>query len=155
MGCDEINTLELGDNNTPNNYESQENPKKNNLCLKMIEGVLIEDHDFEDCIIKDQEELEDKLRSYIPTKITDKESNKPILNTKDDILTKSTLIDFSKYYLIAINGVNRVLRVDEENGNYLIVHDHQPAKKNKYIALVVTQIGENPSLFYDSPKVIN
>ena len=155
MGCDEINTLELGDNNTPNNYESQENPKKNNLCLKMIEGVLIEDHDFEDCIIKDQEELEDKLRSYIPTKITDKESNKPILNTKDDILTKSTLIDFSKYYLIAINGVNRVLRVDEENGNYLIVHDHQSAKKNKYIALIVTQIGENPSLFYDSPKVIN
>ena len=121
----------------------------------MIEGVLIEDHDFEDCIIKDQEELEDKLRSYIPTKITDKESNKPILNTKDDILTKSTLIDFSKYYLIAINGVNRVLRVDEENGNYLIIHDRQPAKKNKYIALVVTQIGENPSLFYDSSKVIN
>ena len=155
MGCDEINTLELGDNNTPNNYESQENPKKNNLCLKMIEGVLIEDHDFEDCIIKDQEELEDKLRSYIPTKITDKESNKPILNTKDDILTKSTLIDFSKYYLIAINGVNRVLRVDEENGNYLIVHDHQSGKKNKYIALIVTQIGENPSLFYDSPKVIH
>ena len=34
MGCDEINTLELGDNNTPNNYESQETPKKNNLCLK-------------------------------------------------------------------------------------------------------------------------
>ena len=47
------------------------------------------------------------------------------------------------------------MRVDEENGNYLIVHDHQSGKKNKYIALIVTQIGENPSLFYDSPKVIN
>ena len=120
----------------------------------MIEGVLLEEHDFQDCIIKNQEDLEDKLRSYIPTKITDKETNKQILNVKDDILTKSALIDFSKFYLIAINGVNRVLRVDEENGNYLIVHDHQPAKKNKYIALIVTQIGENPSFFYDSNKNI-
>ena len=44
------------------------------------------------------------------------------------------------------------MRVEEENGNYLIVHDNQPGYKNKYIALVVIKIGDSPNFFYESPK---
>ena len=150
MGCDEIKTLEIDD---PQPQENNDYQKNKNLCVRMLEGVLQEDNNFEDCIIKDQEELENKLRSYIPTKIVDHATDTKRFNTRDDILTKSANIDFSKYYLLAINGVNRVLRVEEENDNYLIIHDNQPAKKNKYIALIVTQLGMNPSLFYASPKV--
>ena len=147
MGCDEIKTLEI--ENDPENIQS---PKKKNLCVKMLTGLLQKDTNFSDCLIKNQEELEENLRSLIPTKIIKDDSNIPTFNTKDDILTKSANINFDENYLIAINGVNRVLRVEEENGNYLIVHDNQSGYKNKYIALVVIKIGESPSIFYESPK---
>ena len=148
MGCDEIRTLEIDD--------EQENApipiKTNNLCIKMYTGVLQKDMNFTDSLIKNQEELEDKLRSFIPTKIIKDDSNVPQFNTKDDILTKCANINFDNNFVIAINGVNRVTRVEEENGNYLIFNDNQPGYKNKYIALVVTKIGENPEFFFDKPK---
>ena len=145
MGCDEIKTVEL------DNEQDQAN-KKNNLCIKMFTGYLQENENFNDALIKSQEELEEKLRSYIPTKIKKENSDVPSFNTKDDILTKTANIDFSTNYLIAINGVNRVLRVEEENGNYLIFHDNQPGYKSKYIALLVNKIGIKPDFFYSSPK---
>ena len=147
MGCDEVNTLEIDD--------AQENgqfSKKKNLCVKMLSGFLQKDITFTDSLIKNQEELEENLRSFIPTKIIKDDSNIPTFNTKDDILTKSAIINFNEFYLIAINGINRVLRVEEENENYLIVHDNQSGYKNKYIALVVKKIGESPNFFYESPK---
>ena len=150
MGCDEIKTLEIEDKEPiPKNDDSF---GKKNLCIKMYSGQLQLNHDFVDSVIKNQEELEDKLRSYIPTKIKKDDSDVPVFNTRDDILTKSVNINFNECYLIAINGVNRVLRVEEENGNYLIIHDDQPAEKNKYIALVVFQIGSQPEIFYKTPK---
>ena len=147
MGCDEVRTLEID--------EVEENgqlSKKKNLCVKMLTGHLQKDTNFTDSLIRNQEELEENLRSFIPTKIIKDDSNVPTFNIKDDILTKSAIINFSEYYLIAINGVNRVLRVEEENGNYLIIHDNQPGYKNKYIALIVIKIGESPNFFYESPK---
>ena len=146
MGCDEVRTLEIEDD--PENKFS----KKKNLCVKMLTGFLQKDINFTDSLITNQEELEDNLRSFIPTKIIKDDSNIPTFNTKDDILTKSANINFNENFIIAINGVNRVLRVEEENGNYLIVHDNQPGYKNKYIALVVIKIGDSPNFFYESPK---
>ena len=149
MGCDEIKTEEYYDQmeNSNNNFQ-----KKPNLCLKMYSGVLQSDINFTDTLIRNQNELEDKLRSFIPTKIIKDDSEVPTFNTKDDILTNSAKINFAQHYLIAINGVNRVLRVEEENGNYLIYHDNQPGSKDKYLALVVTQIGVDPQFFYATPK---
>ena len=147
MGCDEIRTLEIDEEK-----ENNQSPKKKNLCVKMLTGFLQKDTNFTDSLITNQEELEENLRSFIPTKIIKDDSNIPTFNTKDDILTKSAIINFNDYYLIAINGVNRVLRVEEENGNYLIVHDNQAGYKNKYIALIVVKIGESPNFFYESPK---
>ena len=150
MGCDEVKTLEIEDKeHIPKNDDSF---GKKNLCIKMYSGQLQSDNDFVDSVIKNQEELEDKLRSYIPTKIKKDDSDVPVFNTRDDILTKSVNINFNENYLIAINGINRVLRVEEENGNYLIFHDEQPAEKNKYIALIVLQIGPQPEIFYKTPK---
>ena len=146
MGCDEVRTLEIEDD--PENNS----PKKKNLCVKMLTGFLQKDINFTDSLITNQEELEDNLRSFIPTKIIKDDSNIPTFNTKDDILTKSANINFNKNYVIAINGVNRVLRVEEDNGNYLIIHDNQPGYKNKYIALVVIKIGDSPNFFYESQK---
>ena len=146
MGCDEVRTLEIEDD--PENQFS----KKKNLCVKMLTGFLQKDINFTDSLITNQEELEDNLRSFIPTKIIKDDSNIPTFNTKDDILTKSANINFNGNFVMAVNGVNRVLRVEEENGNYLIVHDNQPGYKNKYIALVVIKIGDSPNFFYESPK---
>ena len=146
MGCDEVRTSEIEDD--PENKFS----KKKNLCVKMLTGFLQKDINFTDSLITNQEELEDNLRSFIATKIIKDDSNIPTFNTKDDILTKSANINFNENFVIAINGVNRVLRVEEENGNYLIVHDNQPGYKNKYIALVVIKIGDSPNFFYESPK---
>ena len=148
MGCDEIRTIEMDE-------EQEKSPipiKTKNLCIKMYTGVLQENMNFTDSLIKNHEELEEKLRSFIPTKIIKDDSNIPKFNTKDEILTKCANIDFNDYFLIAINGVNRVTRVEEENGNYLIFNDNQPGYKNKYIALVVTKIGEKPDFFFDNPK---
>ena len=153
MGCDEINTLEeYEDNKFEENKEDNQFPRAKNLCVKMFTGVLQKDINFTDSLIKNHEELDEKLRSFIPTKIIKDNSDTPTFNTRDDILTKSHNINFDQYYLIALNGVNRVIRVEEENGNYLIFHDNQPGYKHKYIALVVTQIGDNPTFFYQSPK---
>ena len=147
MGCDEIKTIE--EFNEP---EKNEFPQSKNLCIKMFSGVLQKDINFSDCLIKKNEDLEEKLRSFIPTKIVKDDSNVPTFNTRDDILTKSANINFNENYLIALNGVNRVLRVDQENGNYLIIHDNQPGYKNKYIDLLVNKLEGNPEFFYSSPK---
>ena len=86
MGCDEIKTEEYYDQmeNSNNNFQ-----KKPNLCLKMYSGVLQSDINFTDTLIRNQNELEDKLRSFIPTKIIKDDSEVPTFNTKDDILTNS------------------------------------------------------------------
>ena len=139
MGCDQIKTEEDFENN-------------NNLCIKTYTGDLLPDINFVDSIIRDYEELEEKLRRYIPTKIKKGNSNILTFNTKDDILTKSANINFSENYLIVLRGVNKVLKVEEIKGNYLIYHDNKAGHKNKYIALVVAKIGSEPNIYYDKPK---
>ena len=105
-------------------------------------------------IIKSNEELSEKLSNYIPSQIKT-ENNKYTYNLNDDILTKSARVDFDNEYIIAITGVNKVIRVEEDNGGYLIFHDNQPKEPNNYIALVVRKIsGYNPKFYFASPKRI-
>ena len=147
MGCEQIVTFDSIEDNENSNSPSQ----NNNLLIRQYAGLLSEDNNFSDTIIKSNDELNEKLRSFIPSKI--KKDNNLTYNIYDDILTKSEKVDFQEEYIIAINGVNKVIRVDEMNGKYLIFHDNQPKEKNSYLAMVVKRIsGFNPGIIYASPK---
>ena len=148
MGCDEVRTLEQ-DEDPENNGD---NSKPQSLCSQVLYGRLQIDIVFEDTLIKNQDELDDKLRCYIPTKIKKPDSDDLTFNTKDDLLTKSAKIDFNNYYVIALNGINKVVRVEEIEGNYIIYHDNKSGYRNRYAALVVRKIGVNPQFKLASPK---
>ena len=153
MGCEQIMTFdELDDiNNNLNNNQNSPPPKTNNLLIRAYAGVLTPGTNFSDTIIKSNIELNEKLRNYIPSQI--KKDNSYTYNLEDDILTKSEKVNFQDEYIIAINGVNKVIRVEEFNGDYLIFHDNQPKQRNAYIALVVKKIsGSNPRFTFASPK---
>ena len=148
MGCEQILTsddLEKFEKNLPET-------RTENLLLRTYTGLLTRGKPFTDTLIKSSEELNQKLRDYIPSQIEiDRETYD--YNLKDDILTKAAKFNFDEEYIIAVNGVNNVLRVEESNGNYLIYHDNQPKEKNIYTALVVKKInGINPKFTFASPK---
>ena len=148
MGCEQILTsedLERFENSLPET-------RTENLLLRTYTGLLSRDKPFTDTLIKSSEELNQKLRDYIPSQIEiDRETYD--YNLKDDILTKAAKFNFDEEYIIAINGVNNVLRVEESNGNYMIYHDNQPKERNVYTALVVKRInGINPKFVFASPK---
>ena len=83
MGCDELKTLEI--ENEEQNPINDKFSRKTNLWVKMYTIYLQTDNNFVDSYIKSQEELEDKLHSYISTKIKKDDSDVPTFNTKDDI----------------------------------------------------------------------
>ena len=148
MGCEQILTSDDLENFEKNLPET----RTENLLLRTYTGLLTRDKPFTDTLIKSSEELNQKLRDYIPSRI-EIDKDKYDLNYDDDILTKTAKINFDEEYIIAINGVNNVLRVEESNGNYLIYHDNQPKEKNVYTALVVKRInGINPKFIFASPK---
>ena len=151
MGCEQIMTFDAVEDYKNQNPQNNNGATSNNLLLRTYRGLLVPENEFSDTIIKSNEELNDKLRSFIPSKI--KENNQYTYNIYDDILTKSEKVDFQDEYIIAINGVNKVLRVEECDGKYLIFHDNQPREKNSYLAMVVKRIsGFNPGIIYASPK---
>lgn len=142
MGCEESRTIE--------DIKKQEkgaiavgNPNSPNLAQKMVRGHLepFGDKKFEDCIIKNEEEFENKIIDFIPTKIPDpNDDNKEIPNVSDDIVTQSLKVDFSLNDIIALSGFNEILKVENNNGNYLIYHDGKKGNKKTYIAIVVEKI---------------
>ena len=147
MGCEQIVTFDSIEDNENSNSPAQ----NNNLLIRQYTGLLSQDNTFSDTIIKSNDELNDNLRSFIPSKI--KKDNNYTYNIYDDILTKSEKVNFQDEYIIAINGIHKVLRVEELNGKYLIFHDNQPKEKNSYVAIVVKRIsGFNPEFTLASPK---
>ena len=147
MGCEQIVTFDSIEDNENSNSPAQ----NNNLLIRQYTGLLSKDNTFSDTIIKSNDELNDNLRSFIPSKI--KKDNNYTYNIYDDILTKSEKVNFQDEYIIAINGIHKVLRVEELNGKYLIFHDNQPKEKNSYVAIVVKRIsGFNPEFTLASPK---
>ena len=148
MGCEQ--TLTFGETEQFDKAFAQTRPK--NLLIRTYTGILTKEKEFTDTIIKSNEELNKKLRDYIPSQI-DLGNDRYDYNLSDDILTKSATVNFNEEYIIAINGVNKVLRVEENEGNYIIYHDNQQKEKNSYVALVVKKIsGDNPKFFFASPK---
>ena len=147
MGCEQIVTFDSIEDNENSNSPAQ----NNNLLIRQYTGLLSQDNTFSDTIIKSNDELNDNLRSFIPSKI--KKDNNYTYNIYDDILTKSEKVNFQDEYIIAINGIHKVLRVEELNGKYLIFHDNQPKEKNSYVAIVVKRIsGFNPEFTLASQK---
>ena len=99
------------------------------LMIRRYTGILFPNSNFVDTLIKSEDELNLKLRKYIPSRIKEENSDELIYNIKDDILTKSVKVDFENQYIIAINGINYVFRVEEENNNYVVYHDNKKRGK--------------------------
>ena len=141
MGCSGLNSKVFEDNDD-----------EKNLLIKKYKGELTKNSMFTDTIIKSDNELEDKLRSFIALKVKKENSEELIYNTEDEILTKSIKVDFKRQYIIALNGINNVYKVQKSDNNYLIYHDNQPSSSDEYIAIVVKKIKGEPSIILASPK---
>ena len=123
------------------------------LMIERYTGILSPNSNFVDTLIKSKEELNLKLRRYIPLRIKEENSDELIYNIKDDILTKSVKVDFENQYIIAINGINYVFRVEEENNNYVVYHDNKKREKEFYIAIVVKKIEGESRIILSPPKM--
>ena len=141
MGCSGLNTK---------NFEDNDDEK--NLLIKKYKGELTKNSMFTDTIIKSDNELEDKLRSYIALKVKKENSEELMYNIEDEILTKSIKVDFKRQYIIALNGINDIDKVKKSDNNYIIYHDNQPSTSDEYIAIVVKKIKGEPSFILASPK---
>ena len=150
MGCETVNVIGGDDNDQ--NYIL---PPSKNIAIQQYTGLLSEESDFKDTIIKSMDELNENLRTYIPLKIKKPESEEEIFNTRDDILTKAVEFDFVQNYILAITGIHKIKRVEEIGGNYHIFHDGIPPDKKSYIALVVPKKGIEPEIIFNPPKMIN
>ena len=122
----------------------EDNDDEKNLLIKKYKGELTKNSMFTDTIIKSDNELEDKLRSYIALKVKKENSEELMYNTEDEILTKSIKVDFKRQYIIALNGINDIDKVQKSDNNYLIYHDNQPSSSDEYIAIVVKKLKGEP-----------
>ena len=139
MGCSGLDTKDFEDNDD-----------EKNLLIKKYKGELTKNSMFTDTIIKSDNELEDKLRSFIALKVKKENSEELIYNTEDEILTKSIKVDFKRQYIIALNGINDIDKVQNSDNNYIIYHDNQPSSSDEYIAIIVKKIKGQPSFILAS-----
>ena len=123
---------------------------KENYIVGKTEGILKKNSQFNDCLITNYYELEEKLIEFIPTRI--KFNNKDEFNINDNIITNSLNFNFDENFLIAVNGVNDILKVEEKGGNYLIFHDNIAVNPEKYICVVVKQIIGTPQISFNENK---
>ena len=141
MGCSGLET------------DLEDNDDEKNLLIKIYKGELTKNSLFTDTIIKSDNELEDKLRSFIALKVKKENSEELTYNINDEIWTKSNKFDFKRQYIIALNGINNINNVQKsDDNNYIIYHDNQPSASDEYIAIVVKKIRGKPSFILASPK---
>ena len=146
MGCENTKTIELNENKIIYSIKERINPEKPNLIKKILKGYL--QGNFKDCLITNNDQLEEYLVSYIPTKIKNEENNLELIhNINDDILTQSIEINFEDEYIIALSGLNEILKVEEYNGNYLVFYD-KGGDINKYIAIFVSKINDFSQILF-------
>ena len=146
---------DIHNNNLNNNINQQNDLKKEqkeNLLMSIYSGQLIKGLNFKNCLIKSQEELDYKLRMFIPTKIQKKQKKAYAFNLSDKILTNTININFDQNYIIALTGFDNVENVKNNNGNYLVCHDGIHENEEKYIALIVDKIEGEPEIIF-SPKI--
>ena len=138
MGCEESRTIE-------------ERPL---TIEKKMTGLLEKDLHFQDCLIQSENDLENKIRMFIPTKKPDENNPEQLVpNIQDDIVTSSLNVDFNKNYVIAMSAIN-ITNVSEVKGCYLVYHDNQAKSSGTYCAVVVEKLPGNPVIKLASPKPI-
>ena len=121
------------------------NSNKPNLSENILYGYL--EGNFRDCLITNDKELEEKLINFIPTKIpNDNNPNELVHNVLDDIITQSVEFNFDKNNIIALRGINKILKVEECNGNYLVFQNERKEISSKYIAIIVKKLNGNPQI---------
>ena len=150
MGCDESRTID--DVQTP--QQVQEATTRPLTIEKKMTGLLEKDLHFQDCLIQSENDLENKIRMFIPTKKPDENNPEQLMpNIQDDIVTSSLKVDFDKNYVIAMSAIN-ITNVSEVKGCYLVYHDNQAKSSGTYCAVVVEKLPGNPEIKLASPKPI-
>ena len=148
MGCDESRTID--DVQTP--QQVQEATTRPLTIEKKMTGLLEKDLHFQDCLIQSENDLENKIRMFIPTKKPDENNPEQLVpNIQDDIVTSSLEVDFDKNYVIAMSAIN-ITNVSEVKGCYLVYHDNQAKSSGTYCAVVVEKLPGNPEIKLASPK---
>ena len=150
MGCEESRTIE--DVQTP--QQVQVATTRPLTIEKKMTGLLMKDLHFQDCLIQSENDLENKIRMFIPTKKPDENNPEQLMpNIQDDIVTSSLKVDFDKNYVIAMSAIN-ITNVSEVKGCYLVYHDNQAKSSGTYCAVVVEKLPGNPEIKLASPKPI-
>ena len=150
MGCEESRTIE--DVQTP--QQVQVATIRPLTIEKKMTGLLQKDLHFQDCLIQSENDLENKIRMFIPTKKPDENNPEQFVpNIQDDIVTSSLEVDFNKNYVIAMSAIN-ITNVSEVKGCYLVYHDNQAKSSGTYCAVVVEKLPGNPEIKLASPKPI-
>ena len=122
-----------------------------NLCINIYSGFVVKGLDFKDCVIKTQEELNTNLRLFISPIIPKIKKNDTGFNLDDEIYTNSIKINFNKYYILALKDVNKINKVVENNGDYVVfVNEYFKGNINldleKYLAVIVKKIKGQPKI---------
>ena len=150
MGCEESRTIE--DVQTP--QQVQVATTRPLTIEKKMTGLLEKDLHFQDCLIQSENDLENKIRMFIPTKKPDENNPEQLVpNIQDDIVTSSLKVDFNKNYVIAMSAIN-ITNVSEVKGCYLVYHDNQAKSSGTYCAVVVEKLPGNPEIKLASSKPI-
>ena len=150
MGCEESRTIE--DVQTP--QQVQVATTRPLTIEKKMTGLLEKDLHFQDCLIQSENDLENKIRMFIPTKKPDENNPEQLMpNIQDDIVTSSLEVDFDKNYVIAMSAIN-ITNVSEVKGCYLVYHDNQAKSSGTYCAVVVEKLPGNPEIKLASSKPI-
>ena len=148
MGCEESRTID--DVQTPQQVQGA-TPRPLTIEKKMT-GLLEKDLHFQDCLIQSENDLENKIRMFIPTKKPDENNPEQLVpNIQDDIVTNSIKVDFDNYCVIAMSAIN-ITNVSEVKGCYLVYHDNQAKSSGTYCAVVVERLPGNPEIKLASPK---
>jgi hypothetical protein len=146
MGCENSKTIEIKENKSLYSIREKMDETKPNLIKKILKGYL--QGNFKDCLITNKEQLEDYLVSFIPTKIRKEDNEFELIhNINDDILTQSIEINFEDEYIIALSGLNEILKVEEYNGNYLVFYDKE-GDITKYIAIFVSKLNDFSQILF-------
>ena len=150
MGCEESRTIE--DVQTP--QQVQVATTRPLTIEKKMTGLLEKNLHFQDCLIQSENDLENKIRMFIPTKKPDENNPEQLVpNIQDDIVTSSLEVNFDKNYVIAMSAIN-ITNVSEVKGCYLVYHDNQAKSSGTYCAVVVEKLPGNPEIKLASPKPI-
>ena len=150
MGCEESRTID--DVQTP--QQVQVATIRPLTIEKKMTGLLEKDLHFQDCLIQSENDLENKIRMFIPTKKPDENNPEQLVpNIQDDIVTSSLKVNFDKNYVIAMSAIN-ITNVSEVKGCYLVYHDNQAKSSGTYCAVVVEKLPGNPEIKLASPKPI-